>query len=69
MTAIDFLLYWFAGIGVLVTVWGLYLFAKDQYAIWEMNTYERLKKKFNCCLLYTSPSPRDRQKSRMPSSA
>ena len=25
--------------------------------------------KFNICLLYTSPSPRDRQKSRMPSSA
>ena len=24
---------------------------------------------FKCCLLYTSPSPRDRQKSRMPSSA
>ena len=24
---------------------------------------------FNRCLLYTSPSPRDRQKSRMPSSA
>ena len=24
---------------------------------------------FSCCLLYTSPSPRDRQKSRMPSSA
>ena len=24
---------------------------------------------FQCCLLYTSPSPRDRQKSRMPSSA
>ena len=24
---------------------------------------------FNSCLLYTSPSPRDRQKSRMPSSA
>ena len=24
---------------------------------------------FNACLLYTSPSPRDRQKSRMPSSA
>ena len=23
----------------------------------------------NCCLLYTSPSPRDRQKDRMPSSA
>ena len=26
-------------------------------------------KKLNLCLLYTSPSPRDRQKSRMPSSA
>ena len=26
-------------------------------------------KEFNNCLLYTSPSPRDRQKSRMPSSA
>ena len=25
--------------------------------------------KTNACLLYTSPSPRDRQKSRMPSSA
>ena len=25
--------------------------------------------KYNSCLLYTSPSPRDRQKSRMPSSA
>ena len=24
---------------------------------------------YYCCLLYTSPSPRDRQKSRMPSSA
>ena len=25
--------------------------------------------RFDICLLYTSPSPRDRQKSRMPSSA
>ena len=30
----------------------------------------RIKKQFlSTCLLYTSPSPRDRQKSRMPSSA
>ena len=29
----------------------------------------RLVTNFNSCLLYTSPSPRDRQKSRMPSSA
>ena len=25
--------------------------------------------RFNCCLLYTSPSPRDKRQSRMPSSA
>ena len=34
--------------------------------------YFKGKKEFinkNTCLLYTSPSPRDRQKSRMPSSA
>ena len=29
----------------------------------------RCKKQTRVCLLYTSPSPRDRQKSRMPSSA
>ena len=28
-----------------------------------------LLQEFNICLLYTSPSPRDRQNSRMPSSA
>ena len=31
-----------------------------------LNDYHRTK---HTCLLYTSPSPRDRQKSRMPSSA
>ena len=40
----------------------------------EKTTTFKKKKKLNkaelhCCLLYTSPSPRDRQKSRMPSSA
>ena len=42
-----------------------------------MDSYENEASKFaaqrtklkNICLLYTSPSPRDRQKSRMPSSA
>ena len=29
----------------------------------------KIKKQIKLCLLYTSPSPRDRQKSRMPSSA
>ena len=30
---------------------------------------ETVKSQYYSCLLYTSPSPRDRQKSRMPSSA
>ena len=38
--------------------------------ILEMNKVgARLKLKINACLLYTSPSPRDRTRSRMPSSA
>ena len=38
----------------------------------ESRTRNKIEKKFGLasnCLLYTSPSPRDRQKSRMPSSA
>ena len=35
----------------------------DQYGYWVYGRYAHI------CLLYTSPSPRDRQKSRMPSSA
>ena len=31
--------------------------------------YTFFNAQYNLCLLYTSPSPRDRQKSRMPSSA
>ena len=34
----------------------------DATALWSDELY-------SVCLLYTSPSPRDRQKSRMPSSA
>ena len=37
-------------------------FRTEQYADYKANRSES-------CLLYTSPSPRDRQKSRMPSSA
>ena len=33
------------------------------------NTWTNGNERPNVCLLYTSPSPRDRQKSRMPSSA
>ena len=43
---------------------------------WDLNSLPMLPEKFETkvkndkgCLLYTSPSPRDRQKSRMPSSA
>ena len=31
--------------------------------------FERMSRQYNDCLLYTSPSPRDRTRSRMPSSA
>ena len=44
--------------------------AKDVYPNYEAIVYEDRKYTWNeVCLLYTSPSPRDRQKSRMPSSA
>ena len=33
------------------------------------DTYSNVHRGLHFCLLYTSPSPRDRQKSRMPSSA
>ena len=35
----------------------------------KKNNLDYFKDYFKSCLLYTSPSPRDRQKSRMPSSA
>ena len=41
---------------------GITILAKNTAINWN-------KHRINICLLYTSPSPRDRQKSRMPSSA
>ena len=35
----------------------------------DLGDYADLRLRHDACLLYTSPSPRDRQKSRMPSSA
>ena len=35
----------------------------------KLQKYKVSKGKWNLCLLYTSPSPRDRTRSRMPSSA
>ena len=45
----------------------LTLLEKQEPALFE--TYRKLMCHLYICLLYTSPSPRDRQKSRMPSSA
>ena len=45
--------------------------AEDR-GVLTLRTQPRIQRNFSlvaCCLLYTSPSPRDRQKSRMPSSA
>ena len=46
---------------------------QDLYGFMWFGTYDGLNlydgKKVNTCLLYTSPSPRDRSISRMPSSA
>ena len=41
--------------------------SRKEFDGWGRN--QRLAFLINACLLYTSPSPRDRQKSRMPSSA
>ena len=50
----------------------LSLFQGDENAFYDADDPHNLSpvaKCFMACLLYTSPSPRDRQKSRMPSSA
>ena len=41
----------------------------DWIALHELKNDEKLRAKYNICLLYTSPSPRDKRQSRMPSSA
>ena len=42
---------------------------RDGRFIEKLGTYNPLLAKDSDCLLYTSPSPRDRTRSRMPSSA
>ena len=39
------------------------------WGLWQKNQRTKTIATLKSCLLYTSPSPRDRQKSRMPSSA
>ena len=44
--------------------------ARNAETVWSMNALaSTVTEGFNGCLLYTSPSPRDRARSRMPSSA
>ena len=43
--------------------------AKIENILGDNYDLDRLRELVEACLLYTSPSPRDRQKSRMPSSA
>ena len=44
-------------------------YAMGEHGLALIMDFEVLDPRFGNCLLYTSPSPRDRQKSRMPSSA
>ena len=46
-----------------------YPLQKKRHTVEFLRTMPHLRARTNTCLLYTSPSPRDRQKSRMPSSA
>ena len=54
--------------------WGLYNYSKNtdrenQRISWKLNQPNNTLIMYQCCLLYTSPSPRDATLSRMPSSA
>ena len=48
--------------------WGDEVLIED-LELTDLKSIKLLYRKYRGCLLYTSPSPRDRQKSRMPSSA
>ena len=47
------------------------IFSKMEPMIGAIDAFKRLSEKYDVyiCLLYTSPSPRDKRQSRMPSSA
>ena len=53
------------------TIWVLVAYNIDTEMMYCFSDHDNLHGsiKVGFCLLYTSPSPRDRQKSRMPSSA
>ena len=47
----------------------LYIDVKREQGVQDTNTWRIVEQSHYTCLLYTSPSPRDRTRSRMPSSA
>ena len=60
------------GVGTGGTICGTGKYLKEKkpsVKCWGIDTYGSVFKKYKDCLLYTSPSPRDRTRSRMPSSA
>ena len=62
-------------VGIVLNQQGRYLeYFEETYRLWfvsgiEAGSEKNLRLVFNTCLLYTSPSPRDSFRSRMPSSA
>ena len=62
-------LWWIWGLGSLVLIAGAYLAYEVTVTIGGDSREKQAELPTSPCLLYTSPSPRDRQKSRMPSSA
>ena len=57
----------YLGVLFLIVVIGMGLASAGE--LWATASRRDREHQLLCCLLYTSPSPRDRQKSRMPSSA
>ena len=64
-TAIHGLLFLCGALSILTTLGIAYGLARESWSFFARELWENA----NSCLLYTSPSPRDRTRSRMPSSA
>ena len=65
----SFHMYGIIGSAIVVGAISLQIFKKIEAKSISGEIINPANKKFNNCLLYTSPSPRDRTRSRMPSSA
>ena len=58
-----------SGLGLLTALLGAAVWADLKPIYWILETLSWLLSTITTCLLYTSPSPRDMRRSRMPSSA